>query len=359
MSTYRKESWSDFSALTMEPINSISISETRELSNPSKHTVYIISIKGPVRTWSVSHRYSEFHALHTELSQIQEPPEQLPKKTFLNFQNDVINQRKQELERYLQAILYSKNAIWRRSKPWHQFLQLPETNIVDSLNSKPPKIVNALGWTQELETLLSFLGEIQGLLNDCDRFTLKGDTSASQTSKFQARKGLRLANATFEQLQSSLTESATTNELTHGEVSRRQNLLQNVGNQLRNLENLASQTTFQKANQPHSEHSEARKQLFESSKPKSSRKFGVMETEATRVLDNAGLLQLQTDQMKMQDQVVDSLASVVKRQKEISLAISHELDLQNGLLEQVNDSVERVQGNMNQAQKKIRKVLNG
>jgi regulator of vacuolar morphogenesis len=93
---------------------------------------------------------------------------------------------------------------------------------------------------------------------------------------------------------------------------------------------------------------------------RSSRKFGVaQETEHTRTLNNVGLVQLQQQQFQAQDQMLDSLVDVVKRQKEIGLTISNELEIHNQLLKEVNEKVDRVDTNMSSGEKKMKRILNG
>ncbi|KFX93874.1 hypothetical protein V490_04618, partial [Pseudogymnoascus sp. VKM F-3557] len=65
------------------------------------------------------------------------------------------------------------------------------------------------------------------------------------------------------------------------------------------------------------------------------------ETERTRELDNEGVVQLQKQMMQEQDMDLDELAKIVRRQKEMGIAISDELDLQNEMLTRVDEDVTR------------------
>lgn len=82
----------------------------------------------------------------------------------------------------------------------------------------------------------------------------------------------------------------------------------------------------------------------------------VPETERTRELDNEGVLQLQKQMMQDQDLDVDELAKIVRRQKEMGLAIQSELELQNDMLKRVDQDVDRVRGKIDVAKKRVGKI---
>lgn len=155
--------------------------------------------------------------------------------------------------------------------------------------------------------------------------------------------------------------------LTVGELARRNMLISSTINTLEEMEAHSRASSLQ--TQPHHTSSQPhfqRAELLSGTSPPSSssfstRKFGRSnggpESEKTRMMDNQDLLMLQKTEMETQDKVVESLAKVVQRQKEISLVISKELDEQNALLEQVQDQVEKVETGLNIAQKKTRRIL--
>ena len=65
------------------------------------------------------------------------------------------------------------------------------------------------------------------------------------------------------------------------------------------------------------------------------------ETERTRELDNAGLLQLQKQVIEMQDKDVQELTKGVLKMKELGLAINEELAVQNDLMTLLDEDVTR------------------
>ena len=82
----------------------------------------------------------------------------------------------------------------------------------------------------------------------------------------------------------------------------------------------------------------------------------VPETERTRELDNEGVVQLQKQMMADQDLDVEELAKIVRRQKEMGLAIHGELELQNEMLAKVDEDAERVQKKIDIAKKRVGKM---
>jgi len=82
----------------------------------------------------------------------------------------------------------------------------------------------------------------------------------------------------------------------------------------------------------------------------------VPETERTRELDNDGVLQLQKQMMQDQDLDVEELGKIVRRQKEMGLAIHSELELQNEMLKRVDEDAERVGRKIDIAKKRAAKI---
>ncbi|KAJ2616207.1 hypothetical protein EV177_001185 [Coemansia sp. RSA 1804] len=94
--------------------------------------------------------------------------------------------------------------------------------------------------------------------------------------------------------------------------------------------------------------------------PRSRRIFGnnnpPQETTETRGLDNQGLLQLQNQRMSEQDQAASELGQLLRRQREMGLAIGNELDLHNQLLGELDQDVDRTNGKLGTARRQINKL---
>jgi regulator of vacuolar morphogenesis len=82
----------------------------------------------------------------------------------------------------------------------------------------------------------------------------------------------------------------------------------------------------------------------------------VPETERTRELDNEGVLQLQKQIMQDQDLDVEELAKIVRRQKDMGMAINEELEVQIEMLKRVDEDADRVKNKIDVAKKRIGKI---
>ncbi|KAF9180464.1 hypothetical protein BGZ51_006037 [Haplosporangium sp. Z 767] len=80
------------------------------------------------------------------------------------------------------------------------------------------------------------------------------------------------------------------------------------------------------------------------------------ETSQTRGLDNEGLLLLQQEQMKQQDDHIEQFNAILQRQKHIGLAIGHELDSQIQMLDELDRDVDRTTLKLGLVNKKISKI---
>jgi regulator of vacuolar morphogenesis len=64
------------------------------------------------------------------------------------------------------------------------------------------------------------------------------------------------------------------------------------------------------------------------------------ETEETRERDNGGMLLLNADKMKQQDQEVTALGEIVRRQKELALRVNEEIEAQAPMVDHLHDLVD-------------------
>ncbi|KDN52842.1 hypothetical protein K437DRAFT_149682 [Tilletiaria anomala UBC 951] len=87
-----------------------------------------------------------------------------------------------------------------------------------------------------------------------------------------------------------------------------------------------------------------------------ARSMEVRETDDTRALDNPDLLASQAAQMDAQDQQLGRLANVLRRQREIGLAINHELAEQSELLQQLDTEVVVMQEKVCKGEDKMKRL---
>ncbi|KAH6568376.1 hypothetical protein BASA60_008679 [Batrachochytrium salamandrivorans] len=407
-------------ASVLEPINSLSIPLSEERDSPTKYIAYKTVLKCQAREWVVWRRYSEFDALNKQLSLLfpDAPPlpRQLPGKSFtlassgLSFftvDSAKMEARRIALEAYLQAILYSKYAQWRRSEVWLQFLgvsstlRLPVTTLMDlnddsnlagclahiaSRSSTGSDNQTLDSWMQDFQQLQLLVTNIRTEVNARARSAESSDVSAVQSKNVQLRKATTIAAERLAALNRSLVTASglastgdskarlASGHASKGEIRRRQDLLANLTEETAQVTKAALSTPTVHARSL--KESSDRRDLMgvataagsvsshpASSACRSSRKFGVMntlpqETDETRPLDNSGLLQLQRDTLEQQEAGLDSLATIIRRQREIGLTIGQELDSQNVLLDEVGSSVARVETNLKTSDKKLGRLLN-
>lgn len=146
-----------------------------------------------------------------------------------------------------------------------------------------------------------------------------------------------------------------------GELRRRRDLLSSAKREKEGLENLLGAMVAKAAVDRTVADKADKTSLLGPSQPTtmaaapSGRVLG-RETGQTRALDNQGVLQLQKQLMRGQDEDVLVLARAVARQKELGVQIQEELVVQNEMLGMLDEDVTRVQGKMDVARKRIGKI---
>lgn len=108
------------------------IREASVCSDPSVHVVYKIDVLTKDNHWMLSRRYSQFHSLHQKLVKHYGVPRDLlpPKRLSGNLSQQLMDQRKQLLERYLQKLINS-NLDVSQSAELMDFLSVPDHDIID------------------------------------------------------------------------------------------------------------------------------------------------------------------------------------------------------------------------------------
>ncbi|KAI8811183.1 hypothetical protein BJ742DRAFT_154025 [Cladochytrium replicatum] len=263
-------------------------------------------------------------------------------------------------------------------------------------------------WMEEYRSVLAFLQEIRSYISARDRHAANNDTTASQMAGMQGKKAMAMATTRAVALEETLkaeeknVKSGPTNlfglapvlglekadgsqegGLSKGELLRRQDLLVNLREERDVISKLLNTSpTKHVANGPDPSD---RAVLFSFGKPDASpslpagtssatrgpvgvsparatRKFGVeqrpppQETDITRPLDNQGLVQLQRQTMTDQEEQVDALSTVIRRQRQIGEQIGNELEVHNQLLDDLDQGVTRVASHLKSASKKLDSV---
>ena len=363
----------------MSPQVEISI-PTTQLSNTSKpYTIYNITLRlPPLRTFTLQKRYSDFASLHYTLcSQAggAAPPALLPSKSWFTRTTsspELTEERRKGLEAYLIAINESEDDRWRNTPAWRTFLNLPS-----SINSSKASLHSALNGPSSNAPItdpvvwLDHHGDMKKQIHDARQNLMRRDQAstaqAQHEASVQAKKCLVRAGTMIQALDTglqNLSSSSSTRggtSLGEGELRRRRDLLSSAKREKEGLENLLSAMAAKSAIDTTLANAGDKTALLStpnshSTRPAASGRVLGKESDKTRALDNQGVLQLQKQMMKEQDEDVMVLAQAVARQKELGIQIHEELEVQKDLLGLLEEDTDRHQGKMDVARKRIGKI---
>lgn len=203
------------------------------------------------------------------------------------------------------------------------------------------------------------------------QITMRDQATAAQAQhecSAQAKKHLVKAGTMTIQLEQGLQRLGAESwgrekQLGDGELRRRKDLVENAKREREGLENLLNAMVAKSSLDATISSASARDKEklvggdVPSKKPHrgGGRVLG-KETDQTRALDNLGVLQLQQQMIQEQDEDVNVLAQAVAKQRQLGLDIQQELAVQNDMLKMLDEDVDRVQGKMDVAKKRIGKI---
>ncbi|CAI6333586.1 unnamed protein product [Periconia digitata] len=362
-----------------------------ESDNGKEYTSYEIRIEHPFprATTTLRKRYSEFAALDSALrSQAgAAPPSSLPAKSWfggglgkLGFgstagSSEMIEKRREGLEQYLKAIEASEDGRWRVCKSYKDFLNLgdrskKQASFPGSQFGKD-RVRDSTDW-------LDKYSEVKSNLSDARRWLTQREQATAATAQHEAganaKKGLVRAGSLLSALEEGLSRLGGSGadewggeKLGEGEIRRRRDLISTSRKERDGLESVLNTMAVKAAVSGSSSSapsmssaavtSEQKAGLFSRANQVSSgrRVLGapVQETERTRELDNEGVLQLQRQIVAEQDQDLVDLTVVARRMKEMGVQINEEIIVQNAMLDRLGEDVERVDGKIRIAKKRI------
>ncbi|RMZ87464.1 hypothetical protein DV736_g5309, partial [Chaetothyriales sp. CBS 134916] len=367
----------------MAPPVEISIPNTSVVTDSKPYTVYNITLRLPLRSYTVQKRYSNFATLHDSLTaQVgAAPPVSLPAKSWFarTINNtELTEERRTALETYLKTINESDDSRWRGTSAWRSFLDLPRsfTSTTTGSNEASSKagaklhaalsaapITDAVVWLDCHRDLKTQLHDARLRLTTRDQ----ASTPQEQHEASAAAKSCLVKAGSFittlEDGLARIQEAAAQGwgggqKLGGGEVRRRRDLIAAAKKDKDGLERLLAAMSPKSRLDSAVAAVQDKHSLIGAAaarKPPTGRVLG-KETDETRELDNQGLLQLQKQKMAEQDADVEQLRSIIQRQKELGIQINDELSVQNDLLRIVDDDVSRVKGKMDIAKKRTDKI---
>ncbi|KAB5516956.1 PX domain-containing protein [Coniochaeta sp. 2T2.1] len=368
----------------MAPPAEISIpttSLTTDHTTNKPYTLYNITLRLPLRSFVVQKRYSDFLSLHQSLtSQVgSPPPAPLPGKSWFKStvsSPELTEQRRRDLETYLRAIAETPDRRWRDTSVWRAFLNLPSTaagSAASASGVSGTRVVaaaaaNGMVAATDPGTWLDLHREMKGALHEARMALAKRDASGEGSSGRieaggQAKRALVKAGSLIVGLNDGLRVLKENGRLGEGELRRRRDLVAAARAERDGLEKIsvtlasvASSTTGGPAG------GADKAALLGGAKGGSSRTGGrvlgapLPETERTRELDNDQVLLLQRRMMEEQDQDVNALAQIVRRQKEMGMAIKDEVDRQIESMDRMGEDVDRLGGKIGVAKERTKRL---
>ncbi|KAF1801532.1 Phox homologous domain-containing protein [Mucor lusitanicus] len=362
-------------------IQSIFIKQTETRHDPKAYTAYRIDIQAAVRQWHIWKRYSDFTKLHEQLTHTFPDvslPAHLPHKRIFPptfHSSDKVEDRRQGLEDYLRTLLSCRDDRWRKTDIWNDFLALPEHNNMTAVSpsSSPTKakepVVTFGSWLDEYDDLLTLSREIRSLINSRNAHTSQQEVSDAMQCEVKAKKGLMTLTARLSILESSLHDNQD-QFVADGEARRREDKLNSLKVEkdvLVQLVNATRQDLTKSTKKKPQQNVKRAATTGHHTKVGGGRAFGsallkqqqqqkLQETEFTKGLDNQELLNYQTQVMKDQDLHIEQFSQLLGRQKELGVAINHELENQIDVLESLDIQVDNTQTKLAFANKKLSKI---
>ncbi|KAJ2726508.1 hypothetical protein GGI07_000450 [Coemansia sp. Benny D115] len=428
----------------MEQIRYVKIPLAETRTEPDTHVEYALNVQGPVRSWTVWHRYNDFLELAYELTREfpgTTTPAQLPPKSLSswfskittatssmsggsgsNSNTEFIEERRHALERYIQALIMSEDERWRASKALQKFLapatkgsrfmaskngatvglggSASETGSVDSSEAG---WVTPASWLNDQRDAEQIVRDVRQSILRRENALARNEVSASHQCLSQAKRQLTDLGRALKSLEHGLEQTKAS--LAAGELLRRQDILMRLVEERTNLTRIvlgsgvvsggseraallngantgdtsngggsgggntrvlgraagngangaggAGGSYVMPGTMPLRPNGYAQQNGAEGLPQggvarlaaKSRRIFGnsslPQETNETRGLDSQGLLQMQVERMQDQDRAAKDLSALLRRQREMGLAIGDEIDLQNQLLAELDQDLDR------------------
>ncbi|KAL8873791.1 MAG: hypothetical protein Q9174_000801 [Haloplaca sp. 1 TL-2023] len=358
--------------MTSQP--EISIPSTSTSATSKAYTIYNITLRLPLRTFTHQKRYSDFITLHKNLTSqavgVPPPVSPPPKSYFTSTTSSpaLAESRRVALQAYLQTINNDPDDRWRNTSAWRTFLNLPSSSTssrhhaaVNGASSGRP-ITDPVVWLDHHRDLKSSLHDARLQITKRDQATsAQSQHECSATAKKYLIKAGTMVTSLEQGLKTLGNDSWGREKLGDGEMRRRRDLIESAKKEREGLENLLNAMAAKSSLDASIAQVAAKDKdkLVNGTGGAPKKPVGRVlgkETDRTRALDNQGVLQLQQQLMQEQDEDVNILAQAVARQKQIGVEIQEELAAQKDLLDLLDEDVDRVQGKMDVAKKRLGKI---
>eukprot|EP00126_Sphaerothecum_destruens_P005122 Sdes_comp18578_c0_seq1m8693 len=192
-------------------------------------------------------------------------------------------------------------------------------------------------WISNFNSTTQLIEDLNTEINDRNILLRNNTNTAKQNNIIRSR----MATITNEivKLEGLMSSFATSGKVTDKEFTRRHDLIANLKGKKERVFSLF------KAPNSHQEGKVGRNQLFETSsnRPAKGRAWGkAEETDESRHASDQELLLRNQEYFQQQDESLDLLADAIRRQKEIGLGITSEVDSQNDMLDDLSLRTDQV-----------------
>ncbi|KAI3908253.1 hypothetical protein MKX01_027275 [Papaver californicum] len=189
-------------------------------------------------------------------------------------------------------------------------------------------------WMKEFNEATKLADEIEAMIAEKSSLTSPGPDAQRSTSAI--RRKITILGTRLDSLQSLLSKLPARQPISEKEKNRREDMISNLRSKVNemtstlNISNFASRENL----------------LGQDAKPAD------LITRTAR-LDNHGLVGLQRQVIREQDEGLDKLHDTVLSTKHIALAINEELDLHTRLIDTLDEHVESVDTRLQRVQKRL------
>ncbi|KAM7250765.1 hypothetical protein ACFE04_022648 [Oxalis oulophora] len=187
-------------------------------------------------------------------------------------------------------------------------------------------------WMKEYNEAVKLQEDINGMVTDRTSFPASGPDTQRHLSAM--RRKITILGTRLDSLQSLLTKLPGTQRISEKEMNRRKDMLGNLRSKVSQMAAALNMSNF------------ARDSLLgpEIKPDAMSRTVG---------LDNQGLVSLQRQVMREQDEGLEKLEETVLSTKHIALAVNEELDLHTRLIDDLDQHVDVTDSRLRRVQKNL------
>lgn len=310
-------------------------------------TFYCIKISLPLRSISVSRRYTDFSNLTETLcrelgiSQKDFPYPLPPKGGFFRSKSAIIADRKTRLAAFLNSVIRDREL--QNTPSVHRFLELPVNFrfTTDHFKETTEKVFNGKALINSDDNSIDnaqWLSYFRQVRSNVSALPNPSNLESQLESRESVNKYIK---PNLVMLATSLQSLAKSGTIEKSELSKRTALLQG-------LEAEIEKKTLRNSNASLSENTLRRIFAMSADPPQ--------ETKDTIALDNKLLLQQQQLVHQQQDQELEQLRKIIGRQKQIGEAIHREVEEQNEMLDEFSAEVEASSDRLKSARSRARKI---